>query len=96
MCNLANERKRINELLILAVNSDVVRSRADATQLMEVSHAALREHYQDKCPDECIRKRCEEFAQSIALSRQRTAEMTVTDSQSGPRDFETRQSDRRS
>ena len=50
MCNLANERKRINELLILAVNSDAVRSCADATQLMEVSHAALREHYQDKCP----------------------------------------------
>lgn len=62
MCNLAEERKRIDELLFLALKSDSARACADAAELTEVALSALRAHYDDKCPDECIRKRCEEFA----------------------------------
>lgn len=69
MCDLAGERKRIDELLLLAVNSDAARECRDESELTVIALGALREHYDDKCPDECIRKRCEQFAAQIAVSR---------------------------
>lgn len=65
MCNLAEERKRIDELLFLALKSKAGRSCSEADELAEIALNLLREHYDDKCPDECIRKRCEEFAHFV-------------------------------
>lgn len=62
MCNLAQERKRIDELLLLALKSDAARKCRNAGELSQIALIALRAHYDDKCPDECIRWRCEEFA----------------------------------
>lgn len=65
MCDLAKERKHINQVLILALKSDAARECKDSRQLAGVMLEALRAHYADKCPDECIQKRCEEFAASV-------------------------------
>lgn len=40
--------------------------------LYALGQQALREHYADACPDECIRKRCVDFA--ARLARRRRAE----------------------
>jgi len=86
MCDLVKERKRINELLFLALSGEAARSCEDAGQLSEVALRALREHYDDKCPDECIRKRCEEFAHSVLPPRRHgSGAAEVSASKSTPR-----------
>lgn len=65
MCDLAKERKRIDELLFGALKGDAARACEDAGQLTQVAIWALREFYDDKCPDECILRRCEAFANSV-------------------------------
>ncbi|MBM3552039.1 MAG: hypothetical protein FJX45_09775 [Alphaproteobacteria bacterium] len=69
MCDLANERRRIDSILAEAMNQSPVRTSIDATELAGYGLAALRSHYALTCPDECMRKRCDEFAALVALSR---------------------------
>lgn len=69
MCNLAKERKRIDSILAEAMNHSSVRTSIDEIELAGYGLAALRSHYAHSCPDECIRKRCDEFAALVAQSR---------------------------
>ncbi len=69
MCDLANERLRIDSILAEAMNQSPVRTSIDAIELAGYGLAALRSHYALSCPDECMRKRCDEFAALVALSR---------------------------
>jgi len=66
MCDLSKERARIDALLSLVLKSDAARACKDTGELADVALEALRAHYGDKCPDECMRKRCEDFAHSAA------------------------------
>lgn len=69
MCDLAKERKRIDSILAEAMNESPVRASIDEIELAGYGLAALRSHYALTCSDECMRKRCEEFAALVALSR---------------------------
>jgi hypothetical protein len=69
LCDLANERLRIDSILAEAMNQSPVRTSIDAIELAGYGLAALRSHYALSCPDECMRKRCDEFAALVALSR---------------------------
>ncbi len=69
MCDLANERKRIDSILAEAMNQSPVRTSIDEIELADYGLEALRSHYALSCPDECMRKRCDEFAALVALSR---------------------------
>ncbi|MDP3553490.1 MAG: hypothetical protein Q8R99_05855 [Methylocystis sp.] len=69
MCDLARERKRIDSILADAMNQNSVRLSIDEVELAGYGLAALRSHYALSCPDECMRKRCDEFAAFVALSR---------------------------
>lgn len=69
MCDLALEKNRIDSILAEAMNHGPVRTSIDATELAGYGLAALRTHYALSCPDECMRKRCDEFAAIVALSR---------------------------
>jgi hypothetical protein len=69
MCELARERKRIDSILAEAMNQNSVRLSIDEVELAGYGLAALRSHYALSCSDECMRKRCDEFAALVALSR---------------------------
>ncbi|MGD9541859.1 hypothetical protein [Methylocystis sp.] len=69
MCDLAKERKRIDSILDEAMSQDPVRMSIDEVELAGYGLAALHRHYALSCPDECMRKRCDEFAALVAMSR---------------------------
>ncbi|MFO1126106.1 MAG: hypothetical protein U1E25_13150 [Methylocystis sp.] len=69
MCDLAKERIRIESILAEAMNQNLVRTSIDEIELAGYGLAALRSHYALTCSDECMRKRCDEFAAIVALSR---------------------------
>jgi hypothetical protein len=69
MCDLALEKNRIDSILAEAMNQNSARTSIDETELAGYGLAALRSHYALSCPDECMRKRCDEFAAVVALSR---------------------------
>jgi hypothetical protein len=69
MCDLATEKQRIDVLLAWAMSREPVRYSCNDSELAGYGLAVLREYYGDECPDDCIRKRCEEFANMVARSR---------------------------
>ena len=69
MCDLAKERRRIDSILAEAMNQSSVRTSTDEIELAGCGLEALRSHYALSCPDECMRRRCDEFAALVALSR---------------------------
>lgn len=69
MCDLAKERKRIDAILGWAAIQEVVRDSTDEAELTNFALVALREHYADACPDECMHKRCKDFAARLARRR---------------------------
>jgi hypothetical protein len=69
MCEIAHERKRIDSILAEAMNQNSVRTSIDEIELAGHGLAALRSHYALSCSDECMRKRCDEFAALVVLSR---------------------------
>lgn len=69
MCDLASEKQRIDSILASAMNHGPARFSADEVELAGHGLAALRGYYADTCPDECMRKRCEEYAAFVARSR---------------------------
>ncbi len=69
MCDIANERKRIDAILAWAMIQPPVRHCVDEAKLAGYGLAALRCCYSDACPDECLRQRCAEYAAFVANSR---------------------------
>ena len=69
MCDLAKEKKRIDAILAEAMNQGPARTSTNEIELAGYGLAALHSHYALSCPDECMRKRCDEFAVLVALSR---------------------------
>lgn len=69
MCDLERHKRRINSILAAAMNQGSARMSIDEVELAGRGLAALRSHYADACPDECIRKRCDEYAAFVARSR---------------------------
>lgn len=69
MCDLAQEKRRIDSILTEAMNRNSARWSIDEVELAGYGLAALRSHYALSCSDECMRKRCDEFAALVALSR---------------------------
>jgi Glu-tRNA(Gln) amidotransferase subunit E-like FAD-binding protein len=69
MCDLASKKRRIDSILASAMNDGGAGGCVDQDELAGYGIAALRIHYADACPDECIRKRCDEYAAFVAKSR---------------------------
>lgn len=69
MCDIERERNKIDAILERAAAMAPVRDCIDAEFLAEFTFAVLSEHYCDACPDECLRKRCIEFAARTADRR---------------------------
>jgi hypothetical protein len=69
MCDLLRERKRIDRLLACAANQEAVGESTDKARLAQFALAVMREHYDEACPDACMRKRCEDFAATVTQRR---------------------------
>jgi hypothetical protein len=69
MCGIMQERKRIDEILELAIPETAFPARHDDNTLVEIALVALREHYADICSEEYMHARCEAFV--TRLKRQR-------------------------
>jgi hypothetical protein len=69
MCDIAAEKQKIDALLEDAARKNPMRDCADERLLTELALRALREHYEDTCPDECLRRRCTEFAERLLRRR---------------------------
>ena len=69
MCDIAAEKQKIDALLEDAARKNPMRDCADERLLTELALRALREHYEDTCPDECLRRRCAEFAERLLRRR---------------------------
>lgn len=72
MCDIAGERQKIDGILERAAGMEPMRDCIDEKRLTEFALAVLRDHYSDACPDECLRRRCMDFA--ALLARRREAE----------------------
>ncbi len=80
MCDIANERKRIDAILAWAMTQPPVRYCVDEAKLAGYGLAALRCCYSDACPDECLRQRCAEYAAVVANSRRARSERAASKS----------------
>ncbi|ATQ70093.1 MULTISPECIES: hypothetical protein [Methylosinus] len=69
MCDIAAEKQKIDALLEDAARESPMRDCADERLLTELALRTLREHYEDTCPDECLRRRCTEFAERLLRRR---------------------------
>lgn len=69
MCDMAREKTLIDSILTEAMNHSSVRTSINEIELAGYGLAALRSEYALTCSDECMRKRCDEFAALIVLSR---------------------------
>jgi hypothetical protein len=69
MCDIAQEKQKIETLLEEAARSAPMRDCFDERALIELGLEALRPHYEDACPDECLRHRCEDFAERLMQRR---------------------------
>ncbi len=66
MCDLANERIRIDKILNKAADDwDPVGS----ASLLDVCVAALEAVYHDACVEECLRRRAAEFVSTLVARR---------------------------
>jgi hypothetical protein len=73
MCDIANEKSRIDAILEWAMTQSPVRHCVDEAKLAGYGLAVLRGCYSDSCPDECLRQRSAEYAAFIARSRRSDA-----------------------
>jgi hypothetical protein len=62
MCDIEAERRKIDALLEAAARAAPASARADESKLAELCLAAASEYYSTECPDECLRRRCVDFA----------------------------------
>lgn len=69
MCDITQERERIDEILDQALSGTAILDHRDEDALVETALFALREYYGDVCSEECMRARCEAFV--ARLKRQR-------------------------
>jgi hypothetical protein len=69
MCDIAKERRKIDAILESAVERNDVRDCLDESRLTEFCMIALDDFYSEACPDECLRKRCVEFAAQVVRRR---------------------------
>ncbi|MBY6239683.1 hypothetical protein [Methylosinus sp. Sm6] len=69
MCDIADEKQKIDALLEDAAREKPMRDCADERVLTELALWALRKHYEHSCPDECLRRRCAEFAERLLRRR---------------------------
>jgi len=69
MCDLDKERRGIDSTFGWAAMREPVRNSIDEDELAGFALAVLQGHYADACPDECLRKRCEEFANRLVRIR---------------------------
>ncbi|WP_400769019.1 hypothetical protein [Methylosinus sporium] len=65
MCDIESERGRIDALLDAAARAAPAGVREDERALARFCLAALGEHYATECPDECLRRRCDDFVARI-------------------------------
>jgi hypothetical protein len=65
MCEIEGERNKIDALLDAAARAAPAGARSDESALAQFCLAALGEHYATECPDECLRRRCDDFAARV-------------------------------
>jgi hypothetical protein len=73
MCDIADEKQKIDALLEDAARRAPMRDCVDERELTAHGLRLLRAHYADACPDECLRRRCADFAER--LMRRRAVEL---------------------
>jgi hypothetical protein len=73
MCDIAQEKQKIENLLEEAARRAPMRDCLDERALTELGLEVLRPYYSDACPDECLRHRCADFAER--LMRRRAVEL---------------------
>lgn len=61
MCELAEERIRINQILFREAFDWAVQGAGGECELVERCVAALEAEYGGRCVEECVRRRAEEF-----------------------------------
>lgn len=61
MCNIINERRRINITLIHTVNMRLDRAPVSVDELTKLCIIALQIYYGDSCPHECLEARARNF-----------------------------------
>lgn len=69
MCDIAEERQKIDALLEEAARVPPMRDCIDERMLTDLGVLLLHEHYSDACPDECLRRRCADFAERLTQRR---------------------------
>jgi hypothetical protein len=62
MCDIEGEKRKIDALLERAARAAPASVRADESALAEFCLVAASEYYSTDCPDECLRRRCADFA----------------------------------
>ncbi|WP_166141213.1 hypothetical protein [Methylosinus sp. RM1] len=65
MCDIEGEKRKIDALLERAARAAPASARADESALADFCLAAASEFYATECPDECLRRRCEDFAARV-------------------------------
>jgi len=65
MCDIEGEKRKIDALLERAARGAPASVRADESALAEFCMIAASEFYSTECPDECLRRRCADFAARV-------------------------------
>ncbi|WP_159731046.1 hypothetical protein [Methylosinus sp. Ce-a6] len=65
MCDIEGERRKIDALLEQAARAAPAGVRTDESALAEFCLVAASEYYSTECPDECLRRRCVDFAARV-------------------------------
>lgn len=71
MCDLLNERIRINKILQQAIDDGFGEWSIKTDELVQHCFLALQAYYDGSCVEECLKKKAEEFVSSH-LARART------------------------
>lgn len=69
MCDISAEKQKIEALLEDAARAAPMSDCLEERALVELALGVLRCHYADACPDECLRRRCEDFAERLMHRR---------------------------
>ncbi|CAN2532267.1 hypothetical+protein [Methylocapsa aurea] len=65
MCDIEGEKRKIDALLERAARAAPASVRASESALAEFCTTAASDHYSTECPDECLRRRCSDFAARV-------------------------------
>ncbi|MBG0811066.1 hypothetical protein IY145_16975 [Methylosinus sp. H3A] len=65
MCDIRGEKRKIDALLERAARAAPANVRADESALAEFCMITASEYYSTECPDECLRRRCADFAARV-------------------------------